>query len=117
MEKPLPFVLENNDQIELNKEVLKIIEKSNNPRFLLFYGATRQGKSTTLNQIIRGNIDTWKYINKSPFPSQTSQKSLTIGCNIFGPIKCSEILKRHQIEKNMKQDFVYFSVIQRDYFL
>ena len=29
MEKPLPFVLENHDQIELNKEVLKIIEKSN----------------------------------------------------------------------------------------
>ena len=108
MEKPLPFVLENNGQLELNEEVLKIIEKSNNPRFLLFYGATRQGKSTTLNQIIRGNIDTWKYINKSPFPSQTSQKSLTIGCNIFGPIKCSEILKRHQIEKNLKQDFDVF---------
>ena len=109
MEKPLPFVLENKDhQLELNEELLKIIEKSNNPRLLLFYGATRQGKSTTLNQIIRGNIDTWKYINKSPFKSQTSQKSVTNGCDIFGPIKCSEIIRRHQLNKNLKEDFDIF---------
>ena len=109
MEKPLPFIIENKDQqLELNEEVLKIIEKSNNPRLLLFYGSTRQGKSTTLNQIIRGNIDTWKYINKSPFKSQTSQKSVTNGCDIFGPIKCSEIIRRHQLNKNLKEDFDIF---------
>ena len=83
MEKPLPFVLEKNGQLEINKDLLDIIRKSNNPRLLLFYGATRQGKSTTLNQIIRGNIDTWKYINKSPFKSQTSQTSITEGCDIL----------------------------------
>ena len=109
MEKPLPFIIENKDQqLELNEEVLKIIEKSNNPRLLLFYGSTRQGKSTTLNQIIRGNIDTWKYINKSPFKSQTSQNSVTNGCDIFGPIKCSEIIRRHQLNKNLKEDFDIF---------
>ena len=93
MEKPLPFIIQNNDKLELNENVIKIIEKSINPRLLLFYGATRQGKSTTLNQIIRGNIDTWAYINKHPFETQTSQRSLTVGCDIFGPIKCSEIKK------------------------
>ena len=31
MEKPLPFIIENKEkQLELNEEVLKIIEKSNN---------------------------------------------------------------------------------------
>ena len=60
MEKPLPFLIERQGNLELNEEVLKIISKSTNPRLLLFYGQTRQGKSTTLNQLIRGNIDTWK---------------------------------------------------------
>ncbi len=83
MEKPLPFIIEKQGELEINEDVLKIIEKSYNPRLLLFYGTTRQGKSTTLNQIIRGNIDTWTFINKSPFLSKTSQKSLTMGCDIW----------------------------------
>ena len=108
MERPLSFVIEKNNELELNEEILKVIQKSNNPRLLLFYGSTRQGKSTTLNQIIRGNIETWKYINKSPFPAQTSQKSLTVGCDIYGPIKCSEIIRRHKLDKNIKEDFDIF---------
>ena len=108
MEKPLPFIIENQGKLFLNENLLKIIENSKNPRLLLFYGATRQGKSTTLNQLIRGNIDTWKYINKTPFESRTSQKSLTVGCDIFGPIKCSEIKKRHGLDINIKEDFDIF---------
>ena len=108
MEKPLPFILENQGKLELNEELLKIIEKSKNPRLLLFYGSTRQGKSTTLNQIIRGNIETWKYINKSPFQSQTSQKSLTVGCDIYGPVKCSEIQRRHKLNIKLNEDFDIF---------
>ena len=109
MQEPIRFVIENEDhQLVINEEVLKIIEKSENPRFLLFYGSTRQGKSTTLNQIIRGNLETWTYINKSPFKSRTSQNSVTEGCDIFGPIKCSEILKRHESKRNYKEDFDIF---------
>jgi len=108
MEKPLPFIIENQGELKINEEVIKIIEKSFNPRLLLFYGTTRQGKSTTLNQIIRGNIETWKYINKSPFLSRTSQTSLTEGCDIYGPIKISEILRRHKKKKNLNEDFDIF---------
>ena len=108
MEKPLPFLIESQGELAINEEVLKVIEKSYNPRLLLFYGTTRQGKSTTLNQIIRGNIDTWKYINKTPFLSQTSQKSLTMGCDIYGPIRLSEIMRRHQLNKIIKEDFDIF---------
>ena len=108
MNNPLQFLIEREGNLELNEEVLKIIEKSTNPRLLLFYGQTRQGKSTTLNQIIRGNIDTWKYMNKSPFLSQTSQKSLTMGCEIFGPIKSSEINRRHKINRKIQEDFDIF---------
>ena len=46
MQKPLPFIIQKNGKLELNEEVLKIIENSDNPRLLLFYGATRMGKST-----------------------------------------------------------------------
>ena len=108
MEKPQPFIIKNNGVFELNDELLNIIEKSNNPRLMLFYGTNRQGKSTTLNQIIRGNINTWKYINKAPFKSQTGQKSVTVGCDIFGPIKCSEIIKRHNLKIKLEEDFDIF---------
>ena len=104
MKEPLPFVIEKNNELILNEEVLKIIEQSENPRLLLFYGTTRQGKSTTLNQIIRGNINSWSYINKSPFKSQTSQNSLTEGCDIYGPIKCSELLNRHKLKIKLKSE-------------
>ena len=108
MENPLPFIIQKNGNLELNEEVLTIIEKSENPRLLLFYGETRMGKSTTLNQIIRGNIDTWKYINKEPFKVQTSNSSLTKGCDIFGPIKCSEIKRRHNLNTKLEKDFDIF---------
>ena len=98
--KPLPFIIENNGKLELNQEVMNEIKKSNNPRFLLFYGKTRLGKSTTLNQLIRGNIKTWKYINKKPFESNNTLDSITKGFDIFGPIKISQILKNHEGLKN-----------------
>ena len=63
---------------------------------------------TNLNQIIRGNIETWKYINKHPFESRTSQQSLTVGCDIFGPIKCSEIKNNHNLEIKLNDDFDIF---------
>ena len=108
MNKPLPFIIKNNGKLELNENVLNIISKSVNPKLLLFYGATRLGKRTTLNQIIRGNIDTWKYINRKPFKTQTSQESVTEGCDIYGPIKCSEIKRRHNINLDIKEDFDIF---------
>ena len=116
MEKPLPFVLENNGELILNENILSIIEKSNNPRLLLFYGATRQGKSTTLNQLIKGNNDTWKFINQSPFLSRTSQERVTEGCDIFGPIRYNELVRRHtkvddikdKIKKEEKDFDVFF---------
>ena len=110
MKKPLPFIIENNGKLELNQEVMDEIKKSNKPRFLLFYGKTRLGKSTTLNQLIRGNIKTWKYINKKPFESNNTLDSITKGCDIFGPIKISEIFKRHEKLKNkeVEEDFDVF---------
>ena len=108
MEKPLPFIIIRNGKLEINEDVINIISQSLNPRLLLFYGATRMGKSTTLNQIIRGNIDTWTYLNKEPFKTQTNQSSLTEGCDIFGPIRCSEIKRRHNINIEINEDFDIF---------
>ena len=109
-QKPLPFIIENNGELELNQEVIKRIKDSINPRFLLFYGTTRFGKSTTLNQIIKGNIKSWKYINKKPFAASDTLNSITKGCDIFGPIKISEIYKNHEGLKNKKveEDFDVF---------
>jgi GTPase Era involved in 16S rRNA processing len=86
-----------------------MISNSINPRFILFYGKTRLGKSTTLNKLIKGNLDSWKFINKKPFNSTDSINSVTKGCDIFGPIKIKELIKRHNIKDLLiEEDFDVF---------
>ena len=106
----MQLVIRNNEnKLQLNEKVLEIIDNSTNPEFYLFYGKTRLGKSTTLNQLIRGNQETWKYKNRKPFEAVDSLNSITKGCIIYGPIKASELLKRHNINKNKKfEDFDIF---------
>ena len=109
MIKPLSFIFEKDGKLELNKDVIDIIKKSVNPKFILFYGKTRLGKSTTLNQIIRGNHQTWSFKNKKPFNASNTGESVTKGCDIFGPIKITEIIKRHEgLNKKIKEDFDVF---------
>lgn len=104
----IPFIIEKKGKIELNEEVLKIIENSSNPNLILFYGITRRGKSTTLNQLIRGNHETWKFKNKKPFYSLDSIESITKGCDIFGPIKASILIQRHLLDMKIEEDFDVF---------
>ena len=110
MQAPSQFIIRNNEnKLQLNKEVLEIIKNSTNPQFFLFYGKTRTGKSTTLNQLIRGNLETRKYKNKKPFETLDSLDSVTKGCQIYGPVKASELMKKHKI-KNKKKNFEDFDV-------
>ena len=96
----MPFIIKNEEnKLLLNEKLIEIIENSTDPQFYLFYGKTRIGKSTTLNQLIRGNQETRKYKNKQPFDAIDSLDSVTKGCNIYGPIKASELLRRHGINK------------------
>ena len=110
MQAPSQFIIRNNEnKLQLNEEVLEIIKKSTNPQFFLFYGKTRTGKSTTLNQLIRGNLETRKYKNKKPFETLDSLDSVTKGCQIYGPVKASELMKKHKI-KNKKKNFEDFDI-------
>ena len=104
----IPFIIEQKGKIELNEEVLKLIENSTNPNLILFYGITRRGKSTTLNQLIRGNHETWKFKNQKPFYSLDSIESITKGCDIFGPIKASILIQRHLLDMKIEEDFDVF---------
>ena len=104
----MPLILEKEGEIELNENVLKLIENSTNPNLILFYGMTKRGKSTTLNQLIRGNHETWKFKNKKPFFAHDSIESITKGCDIFGPIKASILIKRHLLNINLEEDFDVF---------
>ena len=109
MQAPSQFIIRNNEnKLQLNEEVLEIIKNSTNPQFFLFYGKTRTGKSTTLNQLIRGNLDTRKYKNKKPFETLDSLDSVTKGCQIYGPVKASELIKKHKIKK--KKNFEDFDI-------
>ena len=104
----IPFIIEKNGKMELNEEFLKLIENSTNPNLLLFYGITRRGKSTTLNQLIRGNHETWKFKNRKPFYCIDSIESITKGCDIFGPVKASLLIKRHLLDMKIEEDFDVF---------
>ena len=109
MNAPLSFIIENKEnKLELNQKVLEIIEKSENPQFFLFYGKTRLGKSTTLNQLIKGNLESRKFRNTKPFKSNDTLDSVTKGCNIYGPIKASELIKKHSLKKKLKKDYDVF---------
>ena len=109
MQAPSQFIIRNNEnKLQLNEEVLEIIKNSTNPQFFLFYGKTRTGKSTTLNQLIRGNLETRKYKNKKPFETLDSLDSVTKGCQIYGPVKASELIKKHKIKK--KKNFEEFDI-------
>ena len=108
MNIPLCFVNDDRGNLQINPNVIDIIKKSHNPKLFLCYGKTRLGKSTTLNQIIKGNLNSWKFRNTSPFKAQTSSKSLTVGCDIFGPIKYSEIMRVHSIKAKIKDDYDVF---------
>ena len=109
MNAPLSFIIENKEnKLELNQQVLEIIEKSENPQFFLFYGKTRLGKSTTLNQLIKGNLESRKFRNTKPFKSNDTLDSVTKGCNIYGPIKASELIKKHSLKKKLKKDYDVF---------
>ena len=111
MKAPLPFIIEKEGKLILNEEVMNYISQAKNPKFLSFYGTTRGGKSTTLNQLIASNIVSWSYIRKEPFKTGSTVKSVTSGCDIYGPIKFSELKKRHPINpgnKSIKEDFDIF---------
>jgi len=113
-DKPLPFIIENEGKLILNEEVLSLIQNANNPKFISFYGNTRKGKSTTLNQLIKGRKDkeeNLKFDNPLPFQAGTSQYSITSGCDIYGPIKFSDLKDKHllsNINQDIKEDFDIF---------
>ena len=111
MKAPLHFIEQKEGKLVLNEEVMSIIAKANNPKFISFYGTTRFGKSTTLNQLIAGNKESWSYIRNEPFKAGNSLESITSGCDIYGPIKFSELKTRHPktyFSSGIKEDFDVF---------
>jgi hypothetical protein len=58
--------------------------------------------------LIRDNKKSLKFINSFPFKSSNSPYSITKGCDIYGPIKASELLNRHDLNINLDNDFDVF---------
>ena len=76
----------------LNEDALNAIKNAKNPHILLINGTTRHGKSTTLNQLIRGYKRPHKYKLTKPFRAGRSDEPITRGCSIYGPIKLRTFL-------------------------
>ena len=97
--------LKNNDNIKegINENFRNLVLKSYNPHLLCIYGKPRMGKSTLLNQLLSGfqennqeENDNNYFLLDEPFKVGHGEGNFTTkGCNIFGKIKLSELLKRN----------------------
>lgn len=92
-------ILDQNNNLIINPSVRHKIVKCSYPIFLVCDGTTRFGKSTTLNQIIRGyNATPRGFTYDKPFKRGGDTNSITKGVDIWGPIKLSELLKKNGID-------------------
>ena len=92
----------NNFNDGINQDFFNKIKQSHNPHIIIIYGNPRIGKSTFLNQLLKGfnekyNYPDNEYFNLSgPFKVGPNQSEyITKGCNIYGSIKLSELLKKN----------------------
>ena len=95
MAKVFPL-FKNNDNIEegLSDQFISKLSQSNNSHIICFYGDSKLGKSTKLNQIINGISSNDYYSLQEPFKTHTK------GCDIYGPIKVKDLIDRNEIDIN-----------------
>ena len=102
----IPVALQSHEdckKVYLNPVALDAIKNATNPQILVVNGTTRYGKSTTLNQIIRGyKKKPLKYICRKPFTAKGGDNSVTVGTNLYGPIKLSKLVYNCGLEDDIK---------------
>ena len=99
----IDFLNNNNNFNEgINQDFINKIRQSHNPHIIIIYGNPRIGKSTLLNQLLRGFKDNYEYQDNEyfnldkPFKIGPNQSEyITKGCNIIGSIKLSKLLKKN----------------------
>ena len=91
-----------NIQEGINEQFINFLNESHNPHIIIVYGKPRMGKSTLLNQLLRGfdennnQKDNEYFSLNRPFEVRAGEANFTTeGCNIFGKIKLSELLKKN----------------------
>ena len=86
---------------ELSEEFKETLFECSNPQFVCIYGHARIGKSTKMNQIINGIlIDDYFELNKPFETGDDNSKTVTSGCNVYGPVKLDELAQRNGINGN-----------------
>ena len=99
----IDFLNNNNNFNEgINQDFINKIRQSYNPHIIIIYGNPRIGKSTLLNQLLRGFKDNYEYQDNEyfnldkPFKIGPNEfEYITKGCNIFGSIKLSKVLENN----------------------
>jgi DNA polymerase III delta prime subunit/outer membrane murein-binding lipoprotein Lpp len=105
----IPFVILEDNELHLNEKVLQSIRASTNPHIILFSGPTRTGKSTTMNNILHGCSQGKYYQPKERiFDSAESARSVTRGCNVYGPIKLSALLNKNDLVLEENDSDLFF---------
>ena len=106
-----PFVVTEDNKLVINPSVRQKIENCSHPIFLVLDGTTRLGKSTTLNQLIYGyNKTPRKFTIEQPFKRGGNTRSITQGCDIYGPMDVPDFFQRNSIEPPANCDAQVFLV-------
>jgi hypothetical protein len=77
---------ENGEDFCLSVDFVNALNKSLNPFIIMFIGNYRAGKSTRLNQIVSGQIN-----STMPFRSNGGKDHITIGFQFLGPISIAQL--------------------------
>ena len=115
--KPKFFSLfkdDNNIEKGISDNLTKIFKTSKFPHIICIYGDARLGKSTKMNQIIKG-VKSKEYFKLSdPFKTRIEiHTTETKGCNFYGPIKVKDFaqindLDINEFNKNILNDDLFF---------
>ena len=102
-----PLLKDNNDiNSGLSEKFISILSKSTNPHFICIYGDSSLGKSSKLNQVIKGiNSDNYFFLEE-PFKTKSEIcTTQTIGCGIYGPVKVKDLIEKNSIDINTLKEF------------
>lgn len=107
MEQIFPLLKDNKDiNGGFSEKFISNLRKSINPHFICIYGDNTLGKSTKLNQVIKG-INSDNYFSlEAPFKTkQEIHTTQTKGCDIYGPVKVKELIERNSIDISRLKEF------------
>ena len=100
-----PFIVQHENNIEINQKAINMLKSLKNPHVVIIIGKAGEGKSTTLNQLIDGlNIQDLQFINSKHFKTGYTPSHITEGCDMYFSVKLHDLLNSFHVSTNDSED-------------